>query len=143
MKLSAWDIYLVMQLDAIGFFSLMVTIALAGIAVSSFISIWRNQDFAEIYEDSPECKSYQKYMASANSSNKLAWRTFPVAIVFALISALLPSSKTAAAMLILPAIVNNEAIQQEAGDLYRLAKQGLSELVKPDRKPAPTERVEK
>lgn len=32
-------------------------------------------------------------------------------------------------MLVIPAILNNEKIQDEAGELYQLAKQGLQRIV--------------
>lgn len=44
-------------------------------------------------------------------------------------SSLVPSTKTAAAMLVVPAIVNNERLQKEASELYQIAKKALKEAV--------------
>lgn len=132
MEITAWDIYWVMQLDSFSAFSFTLALVLSLLSLFGCISIWWNKDFAELYEDMPESRSYKKYIASANTGKKLAVRTFPFAIAFAFLSAILPSSKTAAAMLIIPAIANSVTIQNEAKDIYALAKQGLSELVKPD-----------
>ena len=55
--------------------------------------------------------------------------------VFLLISAvvLIPSTKEMAIIKVLPAIVNNPSVQKECSDLYRLAKNGLQELVTSDK----------
>ena len=50
-------------------------------------------------------------------------------LFLALASGLTPSTKTAASMIVLPAIVNNETVMDEASDVYRLAKDALSDLV--------------
>ena len=46
-----------------------------------------------------------------------------------LVNTFLPSTKTAAAMHVLPAIANNETIQNEASEIYQLAKQALKDAV--------------
>lgn len=50
-------------------------------------------------------------------------------VLLATVATLLPSSKTAAAMVIVPAIANNETIRKESGELYDLAKQALRDSV--------------
>lgn len=117
--ISPWDIYWVMQLDSIGAASVLLSI----FAVPSAI-----------------------FTALAAKEGELPWSVpvilapFAALLLFAAI--FLPSSKTAAAMLVIPAIANNETIQREAGDLYQLAKDGLRELVKPDES-VKAEKVEK
>lgn len=114
--ISPWEIYWVMQLDTIGVASVFLTILCLPSAVVTAI---------------------------AASEGDLPWYV-PITLAhfaafFLVCAVFLPSSKTAAAMLVIPAIANNEAIQKEAGDLYRIAKDGLRELVKPDH----AEKVEK
>ena len=46
--------------------------------------------------------------------------------------ALAPTSRNAALIAILPAVVNNETIQTEASELYDLAKEGMRNLVSPE-----------
>lgn len=70
--------------------------------------------------------------------HRLAPRIAVVAGVLLTVNAFLPSTKTAAAMIVIPAVANNEAIQREAGELYGIAKDALRELAKPD-KPEPKE----
>jgi len=60
---------------------------------------------------------------------------FAVSLVWGvslLAATFLPSSKTAAAMIVIPAIANNERFQAEASDLYDLAKKGLEKVVAGD-----------
>lgn len=46
-----------------------------------------------------------------------------------IITSALPSTRTLAAMIVLPELVNNEQIQNEAGELYGLAKEALKQAV--------------
>jgi hypothetical protein len=50
-------------------------------------------------------------------------------LICIILSALLPDSKTAAAMYVIPAIANNETIKAESKEIYELAKEGLKKLV--------------
>ena len=43
---------------------------------------------------------------------------------------LTPSTKQMAGVILIPAIVNNETIQKDAGELYQLAKETLTDLVR-------------
>lgn len=111
--ISAWDIYWVMQLDSIAVAAVIFGIFLA---IGTFIAL-----IIGYCEDKPE---------ALGAGKKLAGATFAM---FAAV-AFLPSTKTAAAMIVIPAVANNEAIQREAGDLYAIAKDALRELARP--KPA-------
>ena len=46
-----------------------------------------------------------------------------------LLSALIPSTKTAAIMFGVPAVINNPTFQQETGEVYQLLKKALSDTV--------------
>lgn len=110
--ISAWDIYWVMQLDTIG-----VAAGLISFLGLIFLPFAIGFSFFEV-------KRAWAYFSCAGLG--LFWMVAVAAAIF------LPSSKTAAAMLVIPAIANNETIEREAGDLYQIAKDGLRELVKPD-----------
>lgn len=108
--ISAWDIYFVMQLDTIGA-GLMFIASLGWVPL---VVAW--MAVIDLFD------THWAAVTSAVAAT-LAWLACCVAAI------LIPSSKTAAAMYLIPAIANNEAIQAEASDLYKLAKQGLSRLV--------------
>jgi hypothetical protein len=106
--ISAWDIYWVMQLDTIrSALGIASVFALAATAISTLA--------IAIEGASPR---YAKFFGAILA---------PLAIA----AALVPSSKTAAAMVVLPAIANNQTIQREAGDLYGIAKDALRKLAAP------------
>jgi hypothetical protein len=115
--LSAWDVYMVMQLDcirsAVGSF---VFIFFVGVIVSAFIG-------GHLYIDLGKgLKSF-----------------IPVSVLLLLFfgtlgaQAFIPSSKTAAAMCMLPQIANSKMITEdmpkELSEMYPLAKQALKDLV--------------
>lgn len=76
-----------------------------------------------------------------NQPNMFLWgrRLIAVCVVICLgsitLRGVLPTSKSMAAIVILPAVVNNEAVQVEAREIYNLAKEGLRTLVTPDEAP--------
>lgn len=110
--ISAWNIYWVMQLDCISstvqWFAWMSIIAAAGLGIAHFMA---DGDYEWL--------------------GKRAKQALVFSAAMAFISAFIPSTKTAAAMVILPAVANNQAIQHEAADLYGIAKDALRELAKP------------
>lgn len=123
MHISAWDVYWVLQLDSIGGLLVAATI-LSGIAtcVTLFIgALMTDRDF---------CHSEQQD-AQWLKVKRLSLQFFIATCVFAPCATLIPSTKTAAAMIVLPALVNNTSVQHEAGDLYKLAKEALAHAVQP------------
>ncbi|HRO60529.1 MAG TPA: hypothetical protein PKZ27_03055 [Rhodocyclaceae bacterium] len=112
--ISPFEVYLIFQLDAIRDTALTVTV-IAGLAGAGFASVG----------------------SMCASAGEITWRTYKrcmtgVSIIFAgalLTSTVLPSSRSAAAIILIPAIANNEAIQTEANEMYTLAKEGLRSLV--------------
>lgn len=119
-EISAWDIYWVLQLDS--FIAIAAALLVTGGVVSAGAVIcgWIDLDWAESFPNTCE-----KQAKSGLVKLKFAKRLALAAIPLAFLVALLPSSRTAAAMYVLPAIVNNKTLQKEAGDLYGLAKQAL------------------
>lgn len=123
--ISAWDIYWVMQLDSIG--TILFMFAVLGIIGGGLLQITR--------------------LVAASDENDAGAATFVrltratpyflmAAIAAAIANGFLPSTKTAAMMVVVPRIANNEAIQREAGDLYGIAKDALRELAKPKQEAA-------
>lgn len=130
MHLSPWVMYLILQLDSISGFTL--ALALLAIVAAVILLIMGGVDA----HANPEEWTSREYRSNAERSlarapvllsagKKLAC----TAVFFALVTALLPSTKAMAAIVVLPAIVNNQNVQKEAGELYQLAKQGLAKAV--------------
>lgn len=124
--ISAWDVYLVMQLDTISGLFVGLLVASSVICAGLFVvqACHSSDDHWSWNEGNIEERKELRRKLRAYSA-----KTLVVAMFFALASATLPSTRTAAAMLVLPAIANNETIQKEAGELYGLAKEALREAV--------------
>lgn len=124
--LTAWDVYWVMQLDSIS--SGIGTIAGVGILLAAVLSVWNgvsNFDTAQF----PSLCDKDARRAACGARAKTRNRIAATALPLYLLAAFIPSTKTAAAMVVVPAIVNNQTLQNEAGELYDLAKRALSEAV--------------
>ena len=114
MELSAWTVYWVMQADSIriGVFPVAVVLSVVSAALFAFVLL-------AIHE-----KPTRGWWAvPATALLGFAW------LVLLPFSILMPTTKTLAAALVIPAISNNEAVQSEAGELYDLAKEALSEAI--------------
>lgn len=110
--MSAWNVYWVMQLDSIGVGLLMFGVA------SVFVGL-----------------AFFSYVASVHDRVS-ACGVMSVLFAFVLwtVCMFLPSSRTAAAMIVLPAITSAEvrsAVAPEAKELYELAKDALRSVGKP------------
>lgn len=117
--ISAWGIYWVMQLDSInGTLTWIAVLASLALLVCAFI--WSVADGDE------EIGRRVWKMLKASLAT--------LAVTF-LLGTFIPSTKTAAMMIVLPRIANNEAIQREAGDLYGIAKDALRNLAAPKQEP--------
>lgn len=106
--MNAFTIYLVMQLDSF-------ILGLSIIAVASLIGgamLYMHADMNFGGED-------------LEAADRISKRLIVLGCVLSLLAIVTPNSKTAAAMLVLPAIVNNPTAQQEAGEVYQLAKKAL------------------
>lgn len=123
--ISPFTIYLIMQLDAIRV-AFIVMLAMGGFITGLLLIMWAF-NCTESYSSEKRVVEFSK--------RSLPW-VFPVFLLGLFGASLIPTSRTAAVMFIVPAIANNETVQREANELYLLAKQGLKDLVKPA-KPAP------
>lgn len=119
--ISAFDVYLVMQLDHIssalcGIFIFSIIAFLPCFAISALPS----SDCATEFDNelSRKCRKAAKLLGITS-----------IAICF--IATFIPSSTTAAAMILLPKIAsekNMQVVGKEAGELYGLAKKALEKL---------------
>lgn len=124
--ISAWDIYWVMQLDSINLLMTIILFFAGGFCICLWFSATMDADCSKIH---PESAISKQQASDAVTKFSAAKRIATFALPLALIVAFLPSSKTAAAMYVIPAIANNETLRSEAGDLYKLAKEALKQAV--------------
>lgn len=109
MTLTAWDIYWVTRLDEISIaLGLAIPALLIVLALSTFVC------FVTDFE--------------IKGAKKLACWLVPWIIGLTLVNTLIPNTKQAAAIIVLPEIVNSEAVQQLPGELTTLAREWLQEL---------------
>lgn len=119
--MSAWTVYWVLQLDSIKYIFILLTIfSAAAAAITSIIGGLMTGEYNERdRENGTKLLGYSKRL----------WLTFVVALFAA---NLLPSSKTAAAMIVLPALTSEEVVgtvKSEAKELYEMAKEALKEKI--------------
>lgn len=123
--ISAFDVYLVMQLDSVGTF---LTVAfLIGIVVCILLAIFGgiNGNSSRMY---PSLDSSQREAAVSAAQLSMARKLIIPVLLVGVFNSLIPSSKTAAALIILPALTSDaafEAVAPEARELYELAKDAL------------------
>lgn len=126
--MSPFLVYLLFQADAI---RAMFAISAAILAVTGIIFLIASFESICSWDDKEEL------MKSKINRAKYARRLIPVAILLASVAFLTPSSKTIAAMIVLPKITSPQAIDtvsKESRDIYELAKKALANLA--DGKPA-------
>lgn len=118
--ISPFEVYIILQLDALkSMLDLAGVISTVAFVLSAFVLFFHTVD------ESP----------APAVIVKTARYALVVVISALLLHAVLPSSKTAAAMFVLPAVVNNETVQGEAAELYGLAKQAFARLATDDPEP--------
>lgn len=118
MEISPWLIYWLMQLDSIcnfvDFISVIGTLIL--IVLFVFRTVWKTRIH---YDDDCEVA----YNATT-LLNKLLCITIPL---FVLINVFIPSTKTVAAMILIPPIINNEQVQQIPDDILTFVRSVIKE----------------
>lgn len=114
MSITPFDVYLVMQLDQLGSVATILFTILTLICVFLVIFGVLDVSMARGKED----RDYK----SGKAKLSLSWKIGTVAAVFLLFGAFIPSTKTAASMFLLPAIVNNKDAQQLPEDLLKMVR---------------------
>lgn len=114
--ITPFEVYLVMQLSSI-------SCAIGIVAVALFL--------AGVFYILPLSTPYGESKEALARWRKAQRRCFIWAGILWALCALLPDSKTAAAMIVVPAITSDEVVapvKDEAKELYGLAKQALQNL---------------
>ena len=114
--IEPWQIYLIGQLDQLGVALLLLGLALTG------------GTFFMCAISMPSCDL---------KDLRYGWRARTLTAIGALLlfaSMLLPDSKTAAAMWVIPKIANNEVLQKDTGDIYKLAVEFVKDKLETDKK---------
>lgn len=123
--INPWLLYLVMQADSIGkFFGILAATSVIASVISGVALLVG------------ACEGEGAWVKAAS---RLLIKLVLLAVVLCGIRALLPSTKTAAVLIVVPALVNNPALQHEAGELYSLAKQAMQENLQSKKTPTPDE----
>lgn len=132
--INAFTIYLVLQLDSIHTMLFLIFLV-GGIALALLTGVIAmvNDDFG-VYSYSENPKEHSSWTWWKKHLHKMVG----VVLVAGFLSALLPSTKTAAAMFIIPAVANNERVQAEFEELYTIARDGLKKMAEPDKAKEPS-----
>lgn len=126
--ISPLEIYLVLQMDSIKE-ATQVSAVVSGAGVLGSLFIGGLVASVDSWDDVAKRESKAVLRTAAYKWTK---RLALVCSLSAALVALLPSTKTLAAMLVIPAVMNSETVQKEAGELYTMAKTALEEAVKPE-----------
>ena len=110
--MNFWTIYFVMQADTICA-ALWIIFGLSTLIAGAWSGVTLDQ-WSE-REKKEGAKSVKRVW------KKLRWILPPIL----LLALIMPNTKTLATAIVLPAVANNETIQEEAGDLYNIAKSAL------------------
>lgn len=134
--MSPFLVYLLMMADDIkgvfGFLALLLGVATTGCFIGRAVYSSRVYE-RDVREQSSDWRVWQTWV---NLTKRLPW-LFGLALIF---STFTPSSKTIAAMIVLPKITSPQAIDtvsKESRDIYELAKKALANLAE-DKPAAPT-----
>ena len=125
--ISPLEVYFVLQLDSIRDAFVPILIIGAILSIISFILVAANAD-----ADNEYSSSNASYLALGKRMIKPSLGTLIIGILGL---TFIPSTKTAATMILLPAITSDkvtEPLSREAGELYQLAKAALKKAVDED-----------
>jgi hypothetical protein len=117
--ISPWTIYWVTRLDRLN--------TLAGLTAAAAVVVATAAAFTWFML--VDTMSVERALAA-----KVLKAALPVALVAMLAACSIPTTKEMSAILVIPKIVNNEKVQEEAGELYSLAKDYLRQQVGKDKK---------
>ena len=118
MEISPWLIYWLMQLDAICDFVEFMAI-IGSLALVALIAIRIACSTAPSYGDGAK--------AFYNATTKLCKFSSIIIPIFILLNIFIPNTKTVAAMVLVPPIVNNEQVQQIPDDILTFVRSVIKE----------------
>lgn len=114
MNITPFDVYLVMQLDSINSACSIIFGVLVVATAVCLITGLVDRSFSS-------CKQDNDYVRG-NVKLRIGAKVGAVTLVFLLLAAFIPSTKTAASMFLLPAIANNKEVQQLPEDLLKMVR---------------------
>lgn len=131
--INPWLLYLVLQADSIksmathlSMWASVLTVVVL-VAWGGYILVC-TMEAATSYSSS-RAEEYLRRRAVALRKWGVPGAVVVLASGLSLASSMIPTTKSAAMLLVIPTIANSEVVQAEARELYDLAKQGLKELV--------------
>lgn len=145
--INPWLLYMVLQADSIrdtidsmGTFFAWISMVSWVVYIVAML-IYKTESNSTTYGSSA---SYRDSCAATFTNLARSWKRMALlplmSIALMVTEAMIPSTKTAAMLLVIPTIANSEVVQEEARELYDLAKLGLKELVdQQGDKPVPPE----
>lgn len=157
--ITPWTVYWVLQMDAIARAAFWLpVVGLIILIMIAFIS--QGQAFGEDIKrtvPNPEIDAHNETVVANNQEWRMkkhdtieTWRMygwakvalFLIGFVFSA-QVFIPNTRTMAAVILVPAIANNQTARVEANELYTLAKQALTKAVGAESESAPEEKAEK
>ena len=127
--ISPFEVYLVMQLDSVS--CAVNVLGVGGLIVAAVLTVFNAASQFDASQFPYLCDKEERKIAWAGRS-KARKQVLILAVPMFLLGGLIPSSKTAAAMIILPALTSKEVTEplaSEGKELYALAKQALRDAV--------------
>ena len=136
--ITPFKIYIVMQLDSINAVLWIALVALLACCCYGLVKSFCGADDAALWEGLND-KQHQIAVANIGVGKRICKKSMTYAIPLLLALAFIPSTRTAAAMFVIPAIANNAEIKQEAGEMYEIAKAALQNISEAKPKEADSE----
>lgn len=118
MEISPWLVYWLMQLDSICDFVEFIAI-IGSILLIGLIVIRTACKAAPEYDDGAK--------AFYNATTNLCKFSCVIIPIFVLLNVFIPNTKTVAAMILIPPIVNNEQVQQIPDDILTFVRSVIKE----------------
>ncbi len=127
--MSWWLIYWITRLDSIrdaleGIMVLGILLSVVGIIIITFMKCFEaTGDYAR------DDKIDNSFFAVLDGINKWVRRIIPITLIFIILTVLTPNLKEAAAIYLIPKMVNNEVVQEIPGDAVKLLQLKLNEWI--------------
>ncbi len=113
MEITPFEIYLVMQMDSLCWLLFILCTVTGGVSVVSFVELLI--DFTTEEKRAP--------------LKKVLKINVPLSIMFLLLFVATPSTKTVAAMYVVPKVVNNENVQKLPDEMLQLFRESVKDMM--------------